>query len=152
MFSSNMNRFSLVGVLTLALMVSCGDSHEQKAAEACARHFAYDYFNFKYVDALNYTTADTREVLSFLSSNMTHRVIDSLHLVTDTPAITLKHVELSGDTAATARFEVEHVIVMDTIGQYPRVADKVRSYSLALVRKGNEGWKVRMEAPLRSEE
>jgi hypothetical protein len=83
---------------------------------------------------------------------MTHRVIDSLHLVTDTPAITLKHVELSGDTAATARFEVEHVIVMDTIGQYPRVADKVRSYQLALVRKGNEGWKVRMEAPLRSEE
>lgn len=141
----------IILLLTAVLTASCGESDEQKSAEICAGKFAREYFNFRYVDALKYTTADSRTELSFLSSNMTYRILDSLHFVTDTPRVKVESVDMLSDSQATARVSVKHAVLIDSIGRGPHISAKELVFSFPMLRERGV-WKVRMEGLPRSEE
>lgn len=132
-------------------LVSCGggDDKEQEVA-LCAERFAHCYFNFKYVDALAYTTEDSRRVLEFCASNMSRKIVDSLKNITDTPTVSIVETSLRNDSEAQCLVKVENGIFVDTIGDYPVPGQSGRNFRFVLVKEGKD-WKIRMANLPRSE-
>lgn len=140
-----------LGMWQCMTFVSCGGGDDkEKEAALCAERFAHCYFNFKYVDALAYTTEDSRRVLEFCASNMSRKIVDSLKNITDTPTVSVVETSLKSDSEAECRIKVENGIFIDTIGGYPVPGQREKSFRFMLVKEGKE-WKIRMANLPRSE-
>lgn len=145
-----MKRTFTIFVLICMLAVSCNNNDKDKAmAKQCAENFSKEYFNFKYVDAMKYTTGDSKRVLQFCASNMSQQNIDSLKNVTDTPTINVSHLKIIDDSTGTFKVNVDNGIYFDTIGGNLS-RDKHRTFCFNLSKSGGK-WKVRMEDLPRSE-
>lgn len=143
---------SLFAALALLVAFSCGgQNRKEREASECALAFACDYFNFRYVDALEHVTPDSRRVLELCASNMTRSIIDSLRNFTDTPTVAVRDTRLmDGDTLAECRVVVSNEINARTIGGYPVREEGDKTYAFRLVERGGR-WMVRMAVPPRSE-
>ena len=146
-----MNGIVKATVTALALLASCsGNDKEKEAATRCARDFACDFFNFRYVDAVKYVDNGSRRVLEFCASNMSEKIIDSLKNIVDTPSVSVEEAEIAGNGEAECKVTVEDEITVDTIGGLPARSKKESTYKFKLVKEGN-AWKVRMAKLPRSE-
>ena len=127
-----------------AAFLSCGGKDDKEnAAALCAGKFAYNFFNFRYVDALASCTDDSRRVLEFCASNMSAKMVDSLRNITDTPTVSVVETVVQNDSEAECVVNVENGIYADTIGGWPVPRQDKRSYRFSLVKQGGE-WKIRM--------
>lgn len=127
-----------------ATFLSCGGRDgKENAAALCAGKFAYNFFNFRYADALAYCTDDSRRVLEFCASNMSASMVDSLRNITDTPTVSVVETVALNDSEAECVVNVENGIYADTIGGLPVPRQDKRSYRFTLVKEDGE-WKIRM--------
>lgn len=139
----------LLGILLLFGAVlgvfSCRDSvTEEDIVAGRAAGFARLYFNFRYVDALDFATPSSRRVLEFRATNMSQKIIDSLQNITDTPTVWVEDARILPDGGAECRVCVDNEIVVDSIDGLPFIRNGRSEYTFALVKEDNL-WKIRME-------
>lgn len=132
----------------LTLSCGSGQADNEAAASAAAGRFARSYFNFRYPAAMADATPESRRALEMCASQMTHRIIDSLVNMSDTPTIAIDHVDFATDSEATCRLNVEGGVSLDTLGGYPAATSSKRSYDI-LLKKREGKWLVSLGAPLR---
>ncbi len=149
-----MNRITKIITLAIALLPTlwaCSNNDKEEESVARSAHkFAYNFFNFRYVDAMEYVNADSKRVLEFCASNMSRRIIDSLKNVTDTPSIAIENVEIKNDSEAECHIKVSNEINFDTIGSFPIQTRGEITYRFRLVKEGKD-WKIKMASPPRNE-
>ncbi len=138
-----------MALLPVVLACSHHDKEEENVAR-CAHKFAYNFFNFRYVDAMEYVNADSKRVLEFCASNMSRKIIDSLKNLTDTPSVSVENVEITNDSEAECRIKVGNEINFDTIGSFPIQTRGEITYRFRLVKEGTD-WKIKMASPPRNE-
>lgn len=138
-------RYIVITATILALLLAACDTNDREApVRETAAAFSERLFNYKYGEALQYATPDSRRAIEFLASNVDTRALEYLHNATDTPSVSVCSVRLLGDTAATTEVAVTNEISPDTIGRGFKLHKHERRYTFSLVRRGNE-WLVKME-------
>lgn len=132
--------FCLLPFVAISILSSsCGHGGDNTAEEA-VDSFSVAYFNWRFVDAQRFSTAQSHRWLSFASSQVTQEIVDSLRSMQEGAGVKVESVDYTDDTAATAVVTVSNALTSDSIGIHPSIAGK-RRYVLPLVLHGNR-WKV----------
>jgi len=140
-----MKKFFLISTI-IFLFTACNRQQpvNEKQAEECALNFAQNFFNFKYKEALDYCTENSKTWMKFYVSNISHADIDSIRKVTQLPQLKIQKVEKSGtDSTAAAYCKVENCFLLDSIGRSGRMIKKT-VFKIKLVLENNS-WKVKLD-------
>lgn len=146
-----MKKFFLISVIIL-LFTACHSEQpvNEKQAEECALHFAQNFFNFKYKEALNYCTMNSTTWMKFYVSNISRSDIYSIQKVPQLPQLKIQKVEKAGtDSTAEAYCKVENCFLLDSIGRSGHMVKKA-IFKIKLVLENNS-WKVKLDGMQRYE-
>lgn len=141
----------LLGTLFLALSCMFNDASDQELAGRCAQDFAVKVLNLQLNDAYEFCTSESKVWLSFWASSVT---AEDMKLMEEHPrdckVVVDKVNHVKGvDSLFYVTCTAYDVLITDSIGMNGRIADEA-SFVIPVVKRG-EGWRVKMEGPLRSE-
>ncbi len=132
----------------LPLLTGC-EWTSDGAIERTARDWAEAYFNYDFIKARKYTTAESCQWLNYAASNMTEGDI-SLWNEQDTPVeVSVTDVLEGNDTMAIAIVDISYWLAMDSIGQGGNIKRNGR-FTLNMVKR-NGRWLVKMAGLPQSE-
>lgn len=130
-------------------MGACGKSDKTQISEA-AQPFADTYFNWQFPKAVSYCTSESRQWLSYLSSQVNQQDVDTLRAMTEGARCEVDGIDIAdNDSTATVNVQVHHYLSMDTLGQTGHIIEKSK-FIIPMVRRNSE-WKVSPSSPLRAE-
>lgn len=136
-------------LLLLPFITACrGNDTADDSLEALgqADSFATYYFNWRYVDAARFATAESLTALSFMASNVTDSDIVALRQKPEAASISLGEPVADTDSTLTIPVEASNFLELGKIGQGASLRQK-GSYELQLVRRNGQ-WLVDLRHPL----
>lgn len=135
--------------ILMVLFVACGDKStydESLEAAAQADSFATYYFNWRYVDAARFATAESRQALSFVASNVNDSDIVALRQKAKAASVSVDEPLASSDSTFTISIEASDYLKKGKIGE-PAVLTRKGNYELQLVKRDGK-WLVNMPRPI----
>lgn len=130
-------------------LAGCGESTPEEDPASVADSFSEAYFNYDFMKASRYTTAESRRWLSYAASNVYEADIEVLRGMESGATVEIDGVD-DGDTDSTAMatVRVDNYMLRDTIGRSGRVVSGL-AFRLPMVKRGGK-WLVHLSEMPRS--
>lgn len=110
-------------LLCFAGTYSCKFTSKSKI-EKSAKKFAEALYCFKFTDAQQYMTSESRPILSFLSSNINQTDLDSLKKAGN-PTISILDIHLNKEeTQATVKLKIRHFVKLNLLNNHPTIENE----------------------------
>lgn len=136
-------------LLLLPFIAACGGNDaadDSLEALGQADSFATYYFNWRYVDAARFATAESLTALSFMASNVTDSDIVALRQKPEAASVSLGEPVADTDSTLTIPVEASNFLELGKIGQGASLRQK-GNYELQLVKRNGQ-WLVDLRHPL----
>lgn len=138
-----------LALLLLPFVAACGGNDtadDSLEALSQADSFATYYFNWRYVDAARFATAESLTSLSFMASNVSDSDIVALRQNAGGASVSLGEPVANTDSTLAIPVEVSNFLTLSKIGQRASLRPK-GNFELQLVRRNGQ-WLVDLRRPL----
>lgn len=123
---------------------SAGEFSDEEDLKEVADSFATKYFNWRFPEAMAYTTESSAQWIRYAASNVSQEDVDALRMKNTNATVAIDNVSINyTDSTATVDITVKDALMMDTIGTTANLK-ATASYTLNAEKRGGQ-WKIKLD-------